>query len=235
LIASAQAIINTNSAAIGRNRRTHWILDKVGFLTKEDDMLLRSPRGQCLLFAMVVALLVTPMAFGHIPTYPTESDTKMPLRPTPLVTLKPADVPASASPSADANAKTDQEVLKINEACNAAELRADISAMDSCETEDFTHTHANGMVEHKAEYLKGVGSGAHKFLLLDLSDLHVRSYGTSAIVEGRIHLRANNSGKIADVNNHLMVVWVKQQGKWREAAWFAVGLPASGATAVSEK
>ena len=94
-------------------------------------MLLRSPRGQCLLFAMVVALLVTPMAFGHIPTYPTESDTKMPLRPTPLVTLKPADVPASASPSADANAKTDQEVLKINEACNAAELRADISAMDS--------------------------------------------------------------------------------------------------------
>ena len=300
----------------------------------------RSPRGHCLLLAMVVALLVTPMAFGHIRIYPTESaygarekytmrvpnerksptirvegefpagleiydfefkpgwkidfkkddkgkiigavwtgridpyeftefgmlainpkagdpnllwkfyqyyedgfkeeftnppDAKMPLRPMPLVTLKPADVPASASPSSDANAQTGQEVLKINEACNAAELRADISAMDSCETEDFTHTHANGMVEHKAEYLKGVGSGAHKFLLLDLSDLQVRSYGTSAIVEGRIHLRANNSGKIADVNNHLMTVWVKQQGKWREAAWFAVGLPASGPSAVSEK
>src|SRR3989442_10281612 len=132
---------------------------------------------------------------------------------------------ALAAQSGDAKARTDQEVLKINAACNAAELRGDVAAMDSCETEDFTHTHANGMVEHKAEYLKGVGSGAHKFLTLDLSDLHVRSYGASAIVEGHIHLRANNSGRIADVNNQLMTVWVKQPGKWREAAWMAVGLP----------
>jgi ketosteroid isomerase-like protein len=136
---------------------------------------------------------------------------------------------APAAQSGDAKAQTDQEVLKINAECNAAELRGDVAAMDRCETEDFTHTHANGMVEHKAEYLQGVGSGAHKFLTLDLSDLHVRSYGTSAIVEGHIHLRANNSGRIADVNNQLMTVWVKQQGKWREAAWFAVGLPQSRA------
>ncbi len=276
-------------------------------------MLLRSPRGHCLLLAMVVALLVTPMAFGHIRIYPTESaygarekyTMRVPNeRKSPTIRVEgefPAGLeiydfefkagwkidfkkddkgkiigavwtgridpyeftefgmlainPKAGDPNLlwkfyqyyedgfkeeftnppDANAQTGQEVLKINEACNAAELRADISAMDSCETEDFTHTHANGMVEHKAEYLKGVGSGAHKFLLLDLSDLQVRSYGTSAIVEGRIHLRANNSGKIADVNNHLMTVWVKQQGKWREAAWFAVGLPASGPSAVSEK
>lgn len=135
---------------------------------------------------------------------------------------------APAPQSGDAKSQVDQEVLKINAECNAAELRADIAAMDSCETEDFTHTHASGQVEYKAEYLKGIGSGAHKFLTLDLSGLHVRSYnGTSAIVEGHIHLRANNSGRIADVNNQLMTVWVKQQGKWREAAWFAVGLPQS--------
>jgi len=132
---------------------------------------------------------------------------------------------APAPQSGDAKAQIDQEVLKINAECNAAELRADIAAMDSCETDDFTHTHASGQVEYKAEYLKGIGSGAHKFLTLDLTDLHVRSYGTAAIVEGHIHLRANNSGRIADVNNQLMTVWVKQQGKWREAAWFAVGLP----------
>jgi len=99
---------------------------------------------------------------------------------------------ALAAQSRDAKAQTDQEVLKINADCNAAELRGDIAAMNSCETDDFTHTHANGTVEYKAEYLKGVGSGAHKFLTLDMSDLHVRSYGTAAIVEGHIHLRANN-------------------------------------------
>lgn len=132
-----------------------------------------------------------------------------------------------AAQSSDAKAEADQEVLKMNAECNAAELRGDVAAMDSCETQDFTHTHANGTVERKAEYLQGVGSGAHKFLALDLSDVHVRSYGATAIVEGHLHLRANNSGRIADVNNLVMTVWTKQQGKWREAAWIAVGLPGS--------
>lgn len=130
---------------------------------------------------------------------------------------------------ADAKTGADQEVLKMNEECNAAELKADVAKMGDCETDDFEHIHANGMVEHKAEFLKGVGSGAHKFLALDLSDVHVRSYGTTAIVEEHMHLRADNSGKIADVNNIVMTVWTKQQGKWREAAWMAVGLPRPGA------
>ena len=139
---------------------------------------------------------------------------------------------AAARP-ADAKAEANQEVVKINEACNAAELRGDVKAMDACETDDFTHIHANGMVEHKTEYLKGVGSGAHKFLTLDLSDVHVRSYGSTAIVEEHMHLRADNGGRIADVNNLVMTVWTRQQGKWREAAWMAVGLP-KGQSTVSE-
>ena len=133
----------------------------------------------------------------------------------------------AAIPAADAKGDADQEVLKMNAECNDAELRADVAAMDNCETPDFTHIHANGEVEHKAEYLKGVGSGAHKFLALDLSDVQVRSYGATAIVEEHMHLRADNSGRIADVHNLVMTVWTKEQGKWHEAAWMAVGLPGS--------
>jgi hypothetical protein len=75
--------------------------------------------------------------------------------------------------------------------------------------------------------LKGVGSGAHKFLALDLSDVHVRSYGATAIVDEHMHLRADMSGKINDVNHLVIVVWTKQQGKWLEATWIALGLPES--------
>lgn len=139
--------------------------------------------------------------------------------------------PAAAQSDAKREA-TNQEVLKRNQECNDAELHADIKAMDDCETEDFTHTHASGQVEYKKGYLEGVGSGAHKFLTLDLSELRVRSYGDSAIVEGHIHLRADNLGKIADVQNVVMTVWVKRQGKWKEAAWIAVGAPKN--PAVSE-
>jgi ketosteroid isomerase-like protein len=140
--------------------------------------------------------------------------------------------PGSAQSNATKDA-TDQAVMKRNEECNSAELRGDVAAMDDCETADFTHTHASGQIEEKAGYLKGVGSGAHKFLTLDLSEVHVRSYGDSAIVEGHMHLRADNLGKIADVQNIFMTVWVKQQGKWRESAWIAVGAPKNN-PAVSE-
>jgi len=151
-----------------------------------------------------------------------------------LFTGQGAQALAAARP-ADAKAEVNQEVVKINEACNAAELRGDVKAMDACETDDFTHIHANGMVEHKAEYLKGVGSGAHKFLALDISEVQVRSYGSTAIVEEHMHLRADNSGRIADVHNLVMTVWTKQQGKWREAAWMAVGLPKSQTTVSENK
>lgn len=139
----------------------------------------------------------------------------------------------AATPAGDN--KADQEVLKRNAECNDAELRAEIAAMDECETSDFTHTHANGMVEHKAEFLKGVGSGAHKFLALDLSEVHVRTYGDTAIVDEHMHLRADNSGHIADVNNLVMTVWTRQQGKWHEAAWMAVGLPGGRGAAAENK
>jgi ketosteroid isomerase-like protein len=138
--------------------------------------------------------------------------------------LLSAPRPASAQ-SGSAKQATDAAVLKRNEECNAAELRADVKAMGDCETADFTHTHANGQIEEKAGYLQGVGSGAHNFLTLEMSDLHVHSYGDSAVVEGHMHLRADNLGKIADVQNIFMTVWVKQRGKWRESAWIAVGAP----------
>ena len=67
-----------------------------------------------------------------------------------LFVRRPA--PAQSSTAKDA---TDQEVLKRNEECNAAELRADIKAMDDCETADFTHTHASGQIEEKTGYLAG--------------------------------------------------------------------------------
>ncbi len=58
---------------------------------------------------------------------------------------------------------------------------------------------------------------------------------TPAIVEEHMHLRADNSGRIADVNNLVMTVWTKLQGKWREAAWIAVGLPGSRPAASEPK
>jgi ketosteroid isomerase-like protein len=210
-------------------------LTDFGSVTEEGDMLMSLSGIKSLLVATL--LLLAPNASAQSRIHPRGSYYRAMRTPNAWLSasilvqvgfpteLRHRTFESESGQKIEAQAEANEEVLKVNEECNAAELRGDVAAMDSCETDDFTHTHANGTVEHKAEYLKGVGSGAHKFLLLDLSEVHVRSYGTSAIVEGHIHLRANNNGKIADVNNLFMTVWVKQQGKWREAAWIADRLP----------
>jgi hypothetical protein len=111
-----------------------------------NDMFVRLPRVIELLFGALLALLVSRTAFGYIKSSVLYSF-------------------SGAAQSTDVK-EADQEVLKMNEECNAAELRGDVAAMDSFETDDFTHTQANGTVEHKAEYLNGVGSAHTNFYCL---------------------------------------------------------------------
>ena len=143
----------------------------------------------------------------------------------------------AATPADSREAKTadEQAVLKLNMECNDAELRADLAVMDKCEIENFTHTHSDGRVENKTEYIKGIGSGDHHFLMLEWSEAHVRTYGDSAIVDGQMHLRANNLGKLADYKLAVMTVWIRQKGNWREAAWIAAKMSPNLAEAPQTK
>jgi Domain of unknown function (DUF4440) len=135
--------------------------------------------------------------------------------------------PGASSPSIESpsgkHTQTEQEILKLSEQCIAAEVRGDLAAMDACFTADYTHTHAIGIVQTKAEFLDSFRTGAHKYEAIDISGARVRFYppGT-AIVEGHAHIRSVNSGHVTDASNLFTNVWVKQQGKWREATWVTV-------------
>jgi hypothetical protein len=130
--------------------------------------------------------------------------------------------PAASAP--DADKAVIEEILKMHEVCQAGELKPDKAVMDKCETEDFTHTHSSGVVEYKTGYIEGVVSGAHHFLKLDWSEVQVRTYGDAAVLEGHEHLMANNKGRMGDDYLDVMIVWVKQAGQWRQAAWIGTRL-----------
>jgi ketosteroid isomerase-like protein len=132
---------------------------------------------------------------------------------------------SKAAPAApDSDKAVIQEILKMHDICQAGELKPDKAVMDKCETDDFTHVHSNGMVEYKPGYIEGVVSGAHHFTKLDWSEVHVRTYGDTALLDGHEHLMANNKGSLADDYLAVLIVWVKQGGQWRQASWIAARL-----------
>jgi hypothetical protein len=133
----------------------------------------------------------------------------------------------SAKPSQSAPDANIEQVIKLNEQLMAAEVQPDVAFVDSILADDYSHTHANGIVQSKAEFMEGLKSGSHGYALLDLSDVHARAYGATVIVEGHVHIKGTSMGKqTAEGHNLFSEVWVQQAGKWRLAAWLTLRLPA---------
>ena len=133
----------------------------------------------------------------------------------------------SSQPAAGANL---EQVTKLNEQLMAAEIQPDAAFVDSVLADDYSHTHANGIVQSKAEFMEGLKSGSHGYALLDLSDVHARAYGATVIVEGHVHIKGTNMGKqTGEGHNLFSEVWVQQGGEWRLAAWLTLRLPAPAA------
>jgi len=133
----------------------------------------------------------------------------------------------SAQSAAGANA---EQVIKLNEQLMAAEVQPDVTFVDSVLADDYTHTHANGIRQSRAEFMEGLKNGSHGYGLLDLSDVRARAYGSTVIVEGNVHIKGTNMGKqTGEGRNLFSEVWVQQGGKWRLAAWLTLRLPAAAA------
>jgi hypothetical protein len=112
---------------------------------------------------------------------------------------------------------SDQHFIKMTEDLLAAEVREDTAAMDRVLTASYTHTHAAGRIQSRAEFMADFVPGTHKYKGADIFEMLVRSYGTSALVSGREHIHVD--GPNGDHYYTFTAFWVQDQGKWRVAAW----------------
>jgi len=136
----------------------------------------------------------------------------------------------SANSSQSAAGTNVEQVIKLNEQLMAAEVQPDIALVESILADDYSHTHANGIVQSKAEFMEGLKSTSHGYAMLEPSDVHGAAYGATVILEGHVHIKGTSMGKqTAEGHNLFSEVWVQQGGKWRLAAWLTLRLPAPAA------
>jgi hypothetical protein len=143
-----------------------------------------------------------------------------------LLTFVPG---APFAQGASARDKTsEQQLAKMTEEVLASEVRVDLPAMDRYFTDNYTHTHAVGLVESKATFIGTFKSGMRRYKAAAISQLQVRHFGPSALVSGHEEIDGANG-----VHQYVFTAfWVQEQGKWRLAAWvtspfYVPGAPAS--------
>jgi hypothetical protein len=127
------------------------------------------------------------------------------------------------------NKAVEQELTKLTEEITQAEVHKDVPAMERLFAEDFTHTHADGAFEKKADYVNDIKVGTRNYEIIDLSDMQVRPYGPCAVIIGHVRIKNVYNGKAGDTINSFMATWVQQQGKWKLAAWATTRGPQPGA------
>ena len=92
---------------------------------------------------------------------------------------------AATASAADA---TEQAVLAAHEKRRDATLAGDAAAVGSMMTDDLTFTHANAVVETKAEFLDALKTGRYQYKSLTDEERGVRVHGDTESSPGRVAL-----------------------------------------------
>jgi ketosteroid isomerase-like protein len=121
-------------------------------------------------------------------------------------------------------AKTEIEVLAAMDAWKQAVVARDRAVLETLYAPGLSFTHSSGKQENKAEAIEAAINGKDRIESMDLTDVSVSSYGTTALVKARIAMRLNSGGTISTINLDALHVWIKISSRWQMVARHATRL-----------
>jgi ketosteroid isomerase-like protein len=70
-------------------------------------------------------------------------------------------------------------------------------------------------MEDKAAFVKNIASGNSDFVTIKLTDQTIQVDNDVALVRHKLVAQTNNAGTPGTANLGVLLVWKKQQGKWK--------------------
>ena len=133
--------------------------------------------------------------------------------------VEPKEAKSSAPVAKPAATADVQQILKnrFREYTEALTKR-DLAALDKIWAEGYTFTNGRGEFLTKKDRMENIKSGATQFDSISRGDEEIRVFGNTAVVTGRVVLKAIYSGKESSGPYRFINVWVKMQGRWQIVA-----------------
>lgn len=112
----------------------------------------------------------------------------------------------------------EDEVMKLEHDWAQDTMKNGAAAVDMYEADDILSTDPGGRVTDKTQDKKDLNSGDLKFQAIDISDLKVRVYGSTAVATGTSTVKGTFKGQDIGGAYRYTDVWVKRDGKWQVVA-----------------
>jgi len=132
-----------------------------------------------------------------------------------LSTMKPTD--ATTTIESVLNGAADQEIAELEAQLRAAQLAADVPALDRLIADELLFTGPDGRLGTKAQDLEAHASGVVRFRTHEPEELRVRRVGKNvAIAALRARLAVEVGGTITRGSYRYTRVWAREKGgPWR--------------------
>jgi ketosteroid isomerase-like protein len=113
----------------------------------------------------------------------------------------------------------DEEIVALESAIRAAQLAADVAALDRLIAEELLFTGPDGRLGTKQQDLEAHGSGAIRFRRHEPRELRIRRVGADvAVVALRARLAVEVGGAVVEGIYRYTRVWAREgDGRWRVA------------------
>jgi len=111
--------------------------------------------------------------------------------------------------------KASDEIQKLEREWASAAPKGDTKPIESLWVDDFCLTNHVGQVLPKAVIIEKIKDASLKIESLDYSGMKVRTYGDTAVVTGRLTIKATWEGSDVGGEYAFTDTFVRQGGKWR--------------------
>ncbi len=127
----------------------------------------------------------------------------------------------AASALAWAQGGVEQSIKALTEQVTQAALKGDAATFDKLLADDYVTIGIQGASLTKAELLENFKSGKVKFEAIDVSDMKVRVYGDTALVNYTANVKGHFGATDISGQWRVVRVWVKRKGQWQSVSFQA--------------
>jgi ketosteroid isomerase-like protein len=109
----------------------------------------------------------------------------------------------------------EKQVAAAVQALKTAMISGNKSQLEAIAASNLSYGHSSGLMENKAAFVENLTSGHSDFVTIDLSEQTIQVDGDVALVRHKLAAKTNNDGTPGTANLGVLLVWKKQQGKWK--------------------
>ena len=132
-----------------------------------------------------------------------------------------AFVVAASALALGQGANVEQSIKALTEQLTQAALKGDVATVDKLLADDAIGINGFGGTSTKADVLELYKSGKLKYEAIEISDMKVRVYGDTALVNATWNVKGHLGATDLSGQWRIVRVWVKRKGQWQSVSFQA--------------